>query len=98
MKSLSGKVVLITGATSGIGKATALTFGKAGSRLVVAGRREVEGANLVTELEALGAEARFVRTDVSQEAEIRALVETTVATFGGLDVAFNNAGAEARWH
>lgn len=95
MKSLSGKVVLITGATSGIGKATALAFGKAGSRLVVAGRREAEGANLVADLKALGADARFVRTDVSQEADVRALVETTVSAFGRLDVAFNNAGVEA---
>ena len=94
MKPFRDKVVLITGATSGIGKATALEFAKAGAKVVAAGRRAVEGAALAGELKALGAEALFVRTDVAVEADVQALVEKTLAAFGRLDVAFNNAGVE----
>jgi NAD(P)-dependent dehydrogenase (short-subunit alcohol dehydrogenase family) len=94
MKTLQDKVVLITGATSGIGRVTALEFAKAGAKVVAAGRREAEGAALVAELKSLGAPALFVRTDVAVEADVQALVEKTVAAFGRLDVAFNNAGVE----
>lgn len=94
MNSFQNKVVLITGATSGIGKVTALEFARAGARIAAAGRRETEGAALVHELKALGAEALFVRTDVAVEADVKALVEKTMATFGRLDIAFNNAGVE----
>jgi NAD(P)-dependent dehydrogenase (short-subunit alcohol dehydrogenase family) len=94
MKTFQDKVVLITGATSGIGKVTALEFAKAGAKITAAGRREAEGAALVAELKALGADALFVRTDVAVEADVQALVEKTVAAFGRLDVAFNNAGIE----
>jgi len=87
-------VVLITGALTGIGRATALAFAREGARLVVSGRREEEGRNLAAELEKLGAEAEFVRSDVRHEAEIRSLVDKTVARFGRLDVAVNNAGTE----
>jgi NAD(P)-dependent dehydrogenase (short-subunit alcohol dehydrogenase family) len=87
-------VVLITGALTGIGRATALAFAREGARLVVSGRRDEEGRKLAAELEKLGAEAEFVRSDVRHEAEIRSLVDKTVARFGRLDVAVNNAGTE----
>src|ERR1700730_9676619 len=87
-------VVLITGALTGIGRATALAFAQEGAHLVVSGRREEEGEKLVAELRKLGAEAEFVRSDVRQEAEIRSLVDKTVARFGRLDVAVNTAGTE----
>ena len=87
-------VVLITGALTGIGRATALAFAREGARLVVSGRREEEGRKLAAELEELGAEAEFVRSDVRHEAEIRSLVDKSVARFGRLDVAVNNAGTE----
>ena len=87
-------VVLITGALTGIGRATALGFAQEGAHLVVSGRREEEGEKLVAELRKLGAEAEFVRSDVRHEAEIRSLVDKTVARFGRLDVAVNNAGTE----
>jgi len=87
-------VVLITGALTGIGRATALAFAQEGAHLVVSGRRQEEGEKLVAELRKLGAEAEFVRSDVRHEAEIRSLVDKTVARFGRLDVAVNNAGTE----
>src|SRR5437016_10238625 len=87
-------VVLITGALTGIGRATALAFANEGARVVISGRREEEGKKLVAELRKLGAEAEFVRSDVRHEAEIRSLVDKTVARFGRLDVAVNNAGTE----
>jgi NAD(P)-dependent dehydrogenase (short-subunit alcohol dehydrogenase family) len=87
-------VVLITGALTGIGRATAVAFAQEGAHLVVSGRREEEGETLVAELRKLGAEAEFVRSDVRHEAEIRSLVDKTVARFGRLDVAVNNAGTE----
>jgi NAD(P)-dependent dehydrogenase (short-subunit alcohol dehydrogenase family) len=87
-------VVLITGALTGIGRATALAFAQEGAHLVVSGRREEEGEKLVADLRKLGAEAEFVRSDVRHEAEIRSLVDKTVARFGRLDVAVNNAGTE----
>ena len=87
-------VVLITGALTGIGRATALAFAQEAAQLVVSGRREEEGRKLAAELRKLGAEAEFVRSDVRHEAEIRSLVDKTVARFGRLDVAVNNAGTE----
>jgi NAD(P)-dependent dehydrogenase (short-subunit alcohol dehydrogenase family) len=87
-------VVLITGALTGIGRATALAFAQQGADLVVSGRREEQGEKLVAELRKLGARAEFVRSDVRHEAEIRNLVDKTVARFGRLDVAVNNAGTE----
>jgi NAD(P)-dependent dehydrogenase (short-subunit alcohol dehydrogenase family) len=92
--SLQSKVALITGGTSGIGRATALSFAKAGAKVVVAGRREAEGAAVVAEIKAAGGEALFVRTDIAVEAEVANLVAQTVAAYGRLDVAFNNAGVE----
>jgi NAD(P)-dependent dehydrogenase (short-subunit alcohol dehydrogenase family) len=87
-------VVLITGALTGIGRATALAFAKDGARVVVSGRREAEGKALESELRALGAEAVFIPADVRLDADLSILVDETVARFGGLDVAVNNAGTE----
>jgi NAD(P)-dependent dehydrogenase (short-subunit alcohol dehydrogenase family) len=89
-------VVLITGALTGIGRAASLAFAKEGSRLVVSGRHEEVGQSLVIELRSLGAEAEFVRADVRKEDEVRALVDKTLARFGRLDGAVNNAGTEGR--
>jgi NAD(P)-dependent dehydrogenase (short-subunit alcohol dehydrogenase family) len=91
---MTNPVVLITGALTGIGRATAMAFAQEGAHLVVSGRREQEGEKLVAELRKLGAEAEFVRADVRHEAEVRSLVDKTVARFGRLDVAVNNAGTE----
>src|SRR5580700_8114257 len=93
---MSNPVVLITGGLTGIGRATAIAFAKEGARLVVAGRREDAGQQLTTELRALGAEAEFIRADVRKEDDVRALVDKTVARFGRLDIAVNNAGTEGK--
>ena len=92
--SFQDKVVLVTGGTSGIGRATALAFARAGAKVVIAGRRESEGQAVVSEIKSAGGKALFVRADVAHEAEVKALVDQTVATYGRLDVAFNNAGVE----
>ena len=89
-------VVLITGALTGIGRATALAFAQEGARIVVSGRHDDEGQRLVGELGKLGAEAEFVRSDVRHEDDVRSLVDKTVARFGRLDVAVNNAGTEGK--
>ena len=86
--------VLITGALTGIGRATAIAFAREGARLIVSGRRQAEGLALAKELSELGAEAEFVQADVRKEEDVRALVDKTVARFGRLDVAVNNAGTE----
>jgi NAD(P)-dependent dehydrogenase (short-subunit alcohol dehydrogenase family) len=93
---MSTQVVLITGALTGIGRATALAFAREGSRVVVSGRHDDAGEALATELRALGAEAEFVRADVRREDDVKALVDRTVARFGRLDVAVNNAGTEGK--
>ena len=90
----SGKVALVTGGTSGIGKATAIEFARAGAKVVLTGRREKEGAQVVAEIKKLGADGEFVRTDVAKDADVRAMVDFTVEKFGRLDLAFNNAGVE----
>ncbi|QIZ01073.1 SDR family NAD(P)-dependent oxidoreductase [Streptomyces sp. S1D4-11] len=89
-------VVLITGALTGIGRASAVAFAKKGANVVVAGRRDEAGKLLAEELRSLGAEAEFINADVRKEDEVRALVDGTVARFGRLDVAVNNAGTEGR--
>src|ERR1700689_2112593 len=91
---MSKKVVLITGALTGIGRATAMAFAAAGADVVVAGRREEDGKVLEKELRELGAEAEFVKVDVRHEPELQSLVDETVRRFGRLDVAVNNAGTE----
>jgi NAD(P)-dependent dehydrogenase (short-subunit alcohol dehydrogenase family) len=93
---LSNKIVLVTGGTSGIGRATSLALAKAGAKVVVAGRRENEGQAVVQAIEKSGGKAIFVKTDVSREADVKALVDMTLATFGRLDIAFNNAGTEGQ--
>jgi NAD(P)-dependent dehydrogenase (short-subunit alcohol dehydrogenase family) len=91
---MENKVVLITGALTGIGRATAFTFAQAGYHVVVSGRRDEAGEALASELRAQGARAEFVRADVRFEEEVRHLVDHTVDVFGRLDVAVNNAGTE----
>jgi NAD(P)-dependent dehydrogenase (short-subunit alcohol dehydrogenase family) len=93
-KTFENKVVLITGGTSGIGRATAIAFAKEGAKVVVSGRRKAEGAETVTMVEKAGGEGLFVQADVSDEEQVKKLVETTVSHFGRLDIAFNNAGIE----
>ena len=93
---MSNPVVLITGALTGIGRATAFAFANEGARMVVSGRRDAAGEALVTELRSLGAQAEFVRADVRHENEVQNLVDKTVARFGRLDVAVNNAGTEGK--
>jgi len=91
---LNGKVAVVTGGTSGIGKATALAFARAGAKVVLTGRREKEGAQVVDEIRKLGGDAAFVRADVAKDADVKAMVDFTVEKYGRLDVAFNNAGVE----
>ncbi|MFM0473647.1 glucose 1-dehydrogenase [Paraburkholderia strydomiana] len=93
---MSHPVVLITGALTGIGRATAFAFARSGARLVVSGRRATEGAALEAELREAGAEAHFVLADVRRDEEVLNLVDQTVARYGRLDVAVNNAGTEGR--
>ncbi len=91
---LEGKVGLVTGGTSGIGRETAVLFAKAGAKVVVAGRRELEGEETIELVRAAGADGLFVKADVSKASEVDALVQKAVERFGRLDVAFNNAGVE----
>jgi NAD(P)-dependent dehydrogenase (short-subunit alcohol dehydrogenase family) len=93
---MSKPVVLITGALTGIGRATAVAFATEGARLVVSGRHEEAGQALLAELSGRGAEAAFIRADVRHEDEVSRLVEETVARFSRLDVAVNNAGTEGK--
>ena len=95
-RSLENKVAVVTGGTSGIGKAAALALAEAGAKVVVGGRRESEGKEVVQAIEKIGGKALFVKTDVSREADVKALVDKTLATFGRLDIAFNNAGTEGQ--
>jgi NAD(P)-dependent dehydrogenase (short-subunit alcohol dehydrogenase family) len=94
MDEFQGKVALVTGGTSGIGRAAALAYAKEGARVVVAGRRAAEGEETVRLVRAQGGEAIFVTTDVSQAAQVKELVDRTMQKFGRLDFAFNNAGVE----
>ncbi len=93
---MSNPVVLITGALTGIGRATAAAFAKDGASIVVSGRREAEGRALEAELRSLGAEAAFIRADVRHEDDVRSLIDQTVARFGRIDAAINAAGTEGR--
>jgi NAD(P)-dependent dehydrogenase (short-subunit alcohol dehydrogenase family) len=89
-------VVLITGGLTGIGRAAAVAFAKKGANVVVAGRRDEAGKALVKELRSFGADAEFINCDVRTEDDVRAMVDKTVARFGRLDVAVNNAGTEGK--
>jgi NAD(P)-dependent dehydrogenase (short-subunit alcohol dehydrogenase family) len=93
-KTFSGKVTLVTGGTSGIGKTTAIEFARAGAKVVLTGRREKEGAQVVADIKKLGGEAAFVRADVAKDADVGRMVDFTIDNFGRLDIAFNNAGVE----
>ena len=94
---LQGKVAIITGGTSGIGRDTAVLFAEAGAKVVVAGRREAEGNETVDLIRKAGGVGLFVQTDVSKARDIEALVRKTVEKFGRVDTAFNNAGIEGNW-
>jgi NAD(P)-dependent dehydrogenase (short-subunit alcohol dehydrogenase family) len=93
---MSNPVVLITGALTGIGRATAVAFAKDGARVVASGRREAEGKALEAELRSLGAEAAFIHADVRREDDVSSLIDQTVARFGRIDAAVNAAGTEGR--
>ena len=95
MKILENKVALVTGGTSGIGKATAIAMGAAGAKVVFSGRREAEGEDVANSIRQSGGECLFVRSDVSNETDVKALIQKTVETYGRLDIAFNNAGIDS---
>jgi NAD(P)-dependent dehydrogenase (short-subunit alcohol dehydrogenase family) len=89
-------VVLITGALTGIGRATAIAFAHEGARIVISGRRDEVGQKLVAELREIGVEAEYWRTDVRHDDDVRGLVDKTITRFGRLDIAVNNAGTEGK--
>jgi NAD(P)-dependent dehydrogenase (short-subunit alcohol dehydrogenase family) len=91
---MNTQVVLITGGLTGIGRAAAVAFAKRGAKVVVAGRRDEAGKALVEELRGFGSEAEFVKADVRKEEDVRNMVDKTVARFGRVDVAVNNAATE----
>ena len=93
---MSTPVVLITGALTGIGRATAIAFAREGARIVISGRRDEVGQKLVAELRDIGAEAEYWRSDVRHDDDVRDLVDKTVKRFGRLDIAVNNAGTEGK--
>src|SRR5947208_2801313 len=93
---MKNKVILVTGALTGIGRATALAFAREGANIVVCGRRDDVGNALATELRTLGVEAEYIRADVRHEDDVRSLVDKTVKRFGRLDVAVNTAGTEGK--
>jgi NAD(P)-dependent dehydrogenase (short-subunit alcohol dehydrogenase family) len=92
MINFTGKVAIVIGGTSGIGKATAIGYAQQGAKVVVAGRRAIEGAEIVKIIKEAGGEAFFIETDVTKESDIKAAINKTVEVFGRLDIAFNNAG------
>lgn len=92
-EQMSEKVVIVTGGSSGIGRATAIAFANAGAKVVVAARRVNEGEETVKQIVDTGGDAIFIQTDVTQETEVKALVDRTLEHYGRLDCAFNNAGA-----
>jgi NAD(P)-dependent dehydrogenase (short-subunit alcohol dehydrogenase family) len=94
MSEFKGKVAIVTGGTSGIGRAAAVAYAREGARVVVAGRRTAEGEETVRLVRAQGGDALFVATDVSRGAQVKELVDRTLQKFGRLDFAFNNAGIE----
>ena len=100
MTRMDGKVALVTGAGTGIGRATALAFAEQGAAVVVADVADQEGEATAARIVEAGGQARFVHVDVAEAAEVSAMVEATMSAFGRLDHAFNNAGIEVgppRW-
>jgi NAD(P)-dependent dehydrogenase (short-subunit alcohol dehydrogenase family) len=95
---LEDRVTIVTGGTSGIGQATAFAFAREGAKVVVCGRREQEGHDTVARIQAMGGVAMFVKTDVTNEADVAAMVHAAVSRYGRLDAAFNNAGVGERTH
>ena len=93
-KAFEGKVVLVTGASSGIGRATAVAFAREGAKVAIAARRIKESEETVRLIEAGGGDAFFVRTDVSKSPDVQALVARTVERYGALNIAVNNAGID----
>lgn len=93
MKDFEGKVALITGATTGMGRATAIRLAERGAKIVVAARREQEGEETVELVRQAGSDGLFVQTDVTVEEQAKAMVDQAIQKFGRLDIAFNNAGA-----
>lgn len=92
MSSFAGKVALVTGGTSGIGRATAIAFAQNGAKVAIAGRRKTEGEETLQRVKEAGGDGMFIETDVSQEADVQTMIDTIISTFGRLDFAFNNAG------
>jgi NAD(P)-dependent dehydrogenase (short-subunit alcohol dehydrogenase family) len=90
---MAGRVALVTGGSSGIGKATALAFAHEGARVVIASRTQETGEQVVRGIREMGGEAIWVRTDVTQAAQVESMIQETVAAYGRLDYAFNNAGS-----
>ncbi len=95
-KRFEGKVALVTGASSGIGKAAAIQFAEQGAKVLLAARRESEGQAVVEEIRSSGGAASFIRTDISKWDQVEAMVQRAVDEFGALHYAFNNAGISAR--
>jgi NAD(P)-dependent dehydrogenase (short-subunit alcohol dehydrogenase family) len=93
---MSGGVILITGALTGIGRATALGAARQGFKVVISGRNDANGQALAAELRDLGAEAEFIPADVRKDEDVRALVDRAIARFGRIDIAVNNAGTEGQ--
>ena len=94
MSKFTGKVALITGATSGIGRDTAVAFAREGAKVVITGRRAEAGRKTIELIRFAGGEALFVQADVSKEPDVEAVVAKVVGTYGRLDIALNNAGVE----
>ncbi|NEP96089.1 MAG: SDR family NAD(P)-dependent oxidoreductase, partial [Okeania sp. SIO2F5] len=94
IKEFEGKVTLITGGSSGIGRVTALAFAKKGAKVAIGSRREKESQETIAMIEEIGGEAIFVKTDITQATEVENLVNQTINTYNRLDYAFNNAGTE----
>jgi NAD(P)-dependent dehydrogenase (short-subunit alcohol dehydrogenase family) len=95
--NFQGKVALITGGSSGIGRAAAIAFGKAGANVIIAARREDQSQDVVAQIRNLGREAHFIKTNVANANEVRSLIEKVVEYYGRLDFAFNNAGTEGKF-